>query len=184
MIKHTYYTITLGKFIEAASKGDYKDIYEEFIFKIKNAEQDYILNLTKNIATIQYKYNMLLLIVEWQKLIKIAGYKSDDEEVVWKILTSIVPARKTDTHEVLIARGGKLIEKKIALEKELSGISTVISGKKNADHDFFNRLIASVSIYHQFQINRDTTLLCEFVEYYTIMKEQQEYADKDLKKQK
>jgi hypothetical protein len=189
-VRLTYNNITLDAFIEGvlSSSIDNK-IYEEFVFHIRNTEQTYILTLTKKITTLQYKYDILLYIIKWLEAVEKFKKSHPDviikqeEEEIWKVLMNIVPARRTDSAETLIARGSRILAEKKTKEMELKDLQSVTEGGQ-ADSSYFSRMISYVAVYHKIQINRKTMLLSEFVEYILIMREQQQHAQHEIQKQK
>lgn len=185
----TYDTIILHDFVDGVMNENIDPmIYEEFMYKIRDKEQTYISKLIKDINALQHKYNLVKLIVKEFYLHKrIQAIQPDcplpDLEETWKVLISIVPARKTDTNDVIMARASKLLADIKMKEVELKQLQPVTEGGR-ADNSYFNRMIASVGVYHKIQINRMTMLLAEFVEYLLIMREQQNYMESESKKQK
>jgi hypothetical protein len=149
---------------------------------------DYANYQIKDINSLQHKYNLVRLIVHeftlHNRILKIEpGYSLPNLDEIWKVLMNIVPARKTDTPEIIMARANKLLADIKIKEIELKQLQPVTEGGK-ADSSYFNRLISSVSVYHKIQIQRKAMLLCEFVEYLLIMREQQNYMESEIQKQK
>lgn len=185
----SYETILLHDFVEAVDKHSVDPgIYDEFVFKIKDKDQTYISKLLKEINVLQHKYDLVRLIVHRfvleARIRQIApDMKLPDQRDVWKVLISIIPARKTDSSTVILARAGKLLEQMKIKQMELDQLQAVTKGQK-ADRNYFNRVIAAVGVYHKIQINRMIMLLSEFVEYYLLMREQQAHIEQEIKKQK
>lgn len=189
--KWSYHSILLGDFIEQVISGTVdQDIYSEFIYAIKDKEQQYADKLMKDINLLESKYNQAMTIVKYFECIeKLRTYNSEfvheDEEQVWKLLISLIPVRKGEKLQVIATRCARLLNEIENKKAELNQVNKVSSGSTKADRTYFNRMIVTVQVSLKIPtINRKETLLCEFVELYIVMREQQEYLERELNKSK
>lgn len=185
----TYYNIILSDFEEQVLNETVDPyIWEEFSDKLKNAEQRYLSKLLREINVMQNNFDLVQLIIQELKIHR--RIKTIDPNVplpnldeIWKVLMNIIPARKTDTPEIIRARCNKLVEQIRTKQAEVKRIQPIATGGK-MERSYFTKMISSVSTYHKMQINKKTMLLCEFVEYILIMREQQQDIEKEIQKQK
>jgi hypothetical protein len=162
------------------------DIYAEFLFHVRDKEQNHMVRLVKAINLLESKYSMVILIVRFIEIERkvqerVPGFESTDHEQIWKVLSSIIPCKKTDPLQTILTRASRLLNERKNKEAELSEIRNISEGGK-ADRSYFTRLIASVGSHHKMQINRSTMLLCEFVEYLILMREYQQEMERQLNK--
>lgn len=185
----TYETIRLGEFIDTIVAGTVDSlIYEEFASRLRDKEQTYAVRLHQQISILEYKYNQVHLIVRYfeaEGIVKKQAPNVDlpDPAVIWKALQNIIPARRTDSLQVIANRATRLLTEQREKERELAQIQKISTGGV-VDRSYFTRMIAVVSSHHKMQINRREMLLSEFVELLLIMREAQESMEQEVRKHK
>lgn len=184
----------LSKFIKAAASLDLRQlvisghpspedlltawgvIYQEFIDGMQGSKPNFRVKLTNEIDKLEYDYRVIQLCIQrlsigpslWaveqlRRRVRVAGdFNPEDQAQYFQQLLIVMNQALTLKHK-LTERQAEL---KIVYQKEGAGTTPTVQ--------HFDSLIARVSLFAKFQINRRETMVSEFIELYKEMKRQED----------
>lgn len=185
---YTYDGITLHEFIEQlVTEKINPDISAEFFFNVRDFQQNYLAKLVKQLNLLNVRMQtacsiIRMLEIEEQLQTLKPDYVLHNKKELWKVLQSIVPARNGEPLKIIANRLGKLEGDIRATQSELKRLTEENGPGVQVDRKYFTFMIAQVGSFHKMQINRKTLLLCEFVDYYLLMREHYRQVEQQMNK--
>jgi hypothetical protein len=168
----SYHTIPLNVFIDQVEDRTIdKIIYEEFLFAIRDTEQNYYMRLVKEINILEAKYHMVELIVT-----RLAIKESDE---IRKILAQVLPVRATDSLQVIVTRSRRFLQEIEIKKAELERLQPVAEHGQ-ADRKYFTHLIIQVTKHLKVQIDKYKVTAFEFGEMIIDMREHYNQLKKEI----
>lgn len=161
-------------------------IYEQFLDGMKDTEGVHKIRLLAKINNLEFTYRLIQLCVQFlcqaydreiieilQKHIRVTGeFNPEDQQGYFEDLQVVL----NRAQKLLVEIGNKKAEYATLKGKEQKG--------QDATEKDFDRLIAQVSIYAKFHIDKKVIMVSEFVEYYTSMRENYEALEEQYEKSK
>ena len=150
-------------------------IYDEYLTIIKDKEQSYLMQLTKEVYLLEFKINIINTIVtslsiqydpeilkELKRWAPVWGqFNPGDEEKYLQELQTVINQNK------------RLIIELDSKSKELNDL--IPKEKTNVTREYFDKLIWKLSLYAKHQINKYTISVSEFAEGLADMRMMNEY---------
>lgn len=198
-------TLTLDRFIKCAVDGDlhqlqidptepcsgdillktWEPIYEAFLDGMKDSDGLYKIRLIGKINHLQFNYEHIQLCVKFlqmayhpdivailQSYMRVGEFNVEDMESYYRDL------------QVVLTRAQKIQQQIQEKRAELSVIQKSNSPEEKTTRKQFDQLIASVSIYAKFHIDKRIITVSEFIEYYTSRRENYEALEAEYDKMK
>jgi hypothetical protein len=150
-------------------------IYDEYLTIIKDKEQSYLMQLTKEVYLLEFKINIINTIVtslsirhdpeilkELKRWAPVWGqFNPGDEEKYLQELQTVINQNK------------RLIIELDLKSKELNDL--IPKEKTNVTREYFDKLLVSVSKYMKYQVSKYTTSVSEFATMLADMRMMNEY---------
>ena len=178
-IDHDYTILSDEEATEDQLREAWDTIYEQYIDRIKDKDQLYILKLAQQINVIQTKIQITSLcltrlsvqhsdeiIIELRKILQFPGeFNPEDPRQYFKDLELVVTISKKFYMD---------LEEKMQEYNQLTSSNT----GEEIKHEYFDTLIVQVSKYMKFKINRFEILMSEFVSMLRDMKTNAEMMER------
>ena len=156
-------------------KQAWNKIYDEYLTIIKDKEQSYLMQLTKEVYLLEFKINIINTIVTSLSI------RHDPEILkelkrwapVWGEFNPGDEEKYLQELQLVINQNKRLIIELDSKSKELNDL--IPKEKTNITREYFDKLLVSVSKYMKYQVSKYTTSVSEFATMLADMRMMNEY---------
>lgn len=158
-------------------------IYEEFLDGMADKEGVHKIRLHSKIVKCKFDYELIQLCIE---CLSKAYVRSIAEKLKTLVRCGELNPEDMNSYfndlRVAKTRSNKLLQQIEEKQAELKVLESRESTGEKVSKKHFDSLIASVSIYTKFHIDKKNVSVSEFVEYYSSMRDQSEAIQKEMNK--
>ena len=173
---------------ESQIKQAWEKIYDEYLTIIKDREQSYIMNLSREINLLEFKVNIINYCVNILDIQNSLGDETDEEIV--NVIRQFVPVfgEFNDTDRIEYVKKLQQIinnSKRFIIElenKEIEFDKLMPKTKQSIKREYFDRLISQVSKYVKYQISKYTISVTEFANLVADLRTYNEYLQQEYGK--